>query len=127
MRGHFQNFLSKRDFISKLYHIKISSQNFVIYHIKTTAARHSSPIGVGADPCVILSLFTDTMPTMPCGTAPTTLSPEPFLFRLRRNRNGSGFQNDNHNHFKGTVILSYIISKGGAFVISKKPSYGVFH
>lgn len=28
----------------------------------TTAARHSSPIGVGADLGVILSFFTDTMP-----------------------------------------------------------------
>lgn len=54
--------ISKREFISKLYHLKTSYQRWIIYHIKMTAARHSSPIGVSADPCVILSVFTDPMP-----------------------------------------------------------------
>lgn len=111
--------LSYQNIISKFYHISYQ---------KDSRARHSSPIGVGADLGVILSLFTDTTPhdalrygsfDAVCGAG--------FYSGLRRNRNGSGFQNEYHHHFKGTVILSYIISKVGAFVISKKPSYWIFH
>lgn len=131
-------FISKRKVnIKTLFQKESLSPNFIIskHHIKDLSYIISKRQLQGiVHPLARVLIWASFYPflqipclAMPCGTAPSTLSAEPFLFRRRRNRNGSGFQNDNHNHFKGTIILSYIISKGGAFVISKKPSYLIFH
>ena len=85
-------------------HIKISYQNFVIYHTKTIA-RHSTPRDFFTKKSVRFSHFLLlTRRTMPWRRSLGHALGRVSIFLVRKIETGAS-QNESHNHFKMSVIF----------------------
>ena len=87
----------------------IISGKWVIYHLKEriiTRQGIAHPLAVSATLPAVSPIFVSCSPGMPCRTAPTTLSPEPFLSCLRLIETAP---NDGHTIISERLVI--IISK----------------